>query len=161
MASCILKTVPRSGGEGDCIQWKLFNIVGNRGAEFTIQIVFDGFLITVPKTSLIFCNRGCAFVHHTASFAFSVSDMHCICNAYFCEAVGYDKCNTNVLRGNGMGKFQIPSTPPTVNKTIRFPSDVVTQVEQVIQGKECTFSAFVIAAVRAALEDLNTQDDDV
>lgn len=53
-----------------------------------------------------------------------------------------------------MGKFKIPSVPPTTNKTIRFPNDVVEQVEQVIQGKECTFSAFVIAAVRAALEDL-------
>lgn len=54
----------------------------------------------------------------------------------------------------GMGKFKIPNTPPTVNKTIRFPTDVVENVEQAIQGKECNFSAFVIAAVRAALEDL-------
>ncbi len=53
-----------------------------------------------------------------------------------------------------MGKFEIPTTPPTINKTVRFPSDVVEQVENAIQGKECTFSAFVIAAVRAALEDL-------
>lgn len=54
-----------------------------------------------------------------------------------------------------MGKFQIPSTPPTTNKTIRFPNDVVEQVEAVIQGKDCTFSAFVIAAVKAALDELN------
>jgi len=53
-----------------------------------------------------------------------------------------------------MGKFKIPTTPPTVNKTIRFPTNVVEEVEAVIQGKDCTFSAFVIAAVRAALEDL-------
>lgn len=53
-----------------------------------------------------------------------------------------------------MGKFQIPENPPTVNKTIRFPSNVVEGVEQAIQGKDCTFSSFVIAAVRAALEDL-------
>lgn len=53
-----------------------------------------------------------------------------------------------------MGNFKIPTTPPTVNKTIRFPSDVVQQVEDIIQGKDCTFSAFVIAAVRAALDDL-------
>lgn len=57
-----------------------------------------------------------------------------------------------------MAKFKIPSTPPTVNKTIRFPSDVVDEVEHAIQGKECTFSAFVIAAVRAALDDLNAED---
>ena len=56
-----------------------------------------------------------------------------------------------------MGKFKIPENPPTVNKTIRFPSDVVDGVENAIQGKECTFSAFVIAAVRAALEDLESE----
>lgn len=38
-----------------------------------------------------------------------------------------------------MGKFQIPDNPPTVNKTIRFPSDVVDNVEKAIQGKDCTF----------------------
>lgn len=53
-----------------------------------------------------------------------------------------------------MGKFKIPSTPPTTNKTIRFPNDLIDGVEKAIQGKDCTFSAFVIAAVRAALEDL-------
>lgn len=58
-----------------------------------------------------------------------------------------------------MGNFKIPSTPPTTNKTIRFPNDVVEEVEQAIQGKDCTFSAFVIAAVRAALEDLEQQDN--
>lgn len=55
-----------------------------------------------------------------------------------------------------MSKFKIPETPPTVNKTIRFPSDVVDDVENVIKGKDCTFSAFVIAAVRAALVDLKS-----
>ena len=58
-----------------------------------------------------------------------------------------------------MGKFKIPETPPTVNKTIRFPTNIVDQVEDAIQGKECTFSAFVIAAVRAALDDLQNVDN--
>ena len=53
-----------------------------------------------------------------------------------------------------MGKFTIPENPPTVNKTIRFPNNVVEEVEQAIKGRDCTFSSFVIAAVRAALEDL-------
>ena len=57
-----------------------------------------------------------------------------------------------------MGKFKIPTTPPTTNKTIRFPNDVVEEVENVIQGKDCTFSAFVIAAVKAALEDLKSEN---
>lgn len=54
-----------------------------------------------------------------------------------------------------MGKFKIPSVPPTTNKTIRFPNDIIEDVEKAIQGKECNFSAFVIAAVRSALEDIN------
>jgi len=35
-------------------------------------------------------------------------------------------------------------------------ADLVEGVEQAIQGKDCTFSAFVIAAVRAALNDLKS-----
>lgn len=53
-----------------------------------------------------------------------------------------------------MGKFKIPSVPPTTNKTIRFPNDIIEEVEKAIQGKDCTFSAFVIAAVRNALDDI-------
>lgn len=60
-----------------------------------------------------------------------------------------------------MGKFKIPYMPPTANKTIRFPEDVIARVEQAIQGKDCTFSAFVIAAVRAALDDLDSQSPEV
>lgn len=54
-----------------------------------------------------------------------------------------------------MSRFKIPSVPPTTNKTIRFPNDVIESVEDAIKGKECTFSAFVIAAVRAALDEIN------
>ena len=53
-----------------------------------------------------------------------------------------------------MAKFKIPDNPPTTNKTVRFPTPLVQRVEQAIQGKKCTFSAFVIAAVQAALDDL-------
>ena len=38
-----------------------------------------------------------------------------------------------------MPKFKIPENPPTVNKTIWFPGDVVESVDKAIQGKECTF----------------------
>jgi len=58
-----------------------------------------------------------------------------------------------------MGNFKIPTTPPTTNKTIRFPNDVIDEVEHAIQGKDCTFSAFVIAAVRAALDDLQKPEE--
>ena len=56
-----------------------------------------------------------------------------------------------------MANFKIPSIPPTTNKTIRFPNDVIEQVENAIQGKNCTFSAFVIASVRAALDELKQE----
>lgn len=56
-----------------------------------------------------------------------------------------------------MKKFKIPTTPLTTNKTIRFPNDVVEEVEKAIQGKDCTFSAFVIAAVKATLDDLKSE----
>ena len=53
-----------------------------------------------------------------------------------------------------MKKFKIPSTPPTTNKCIRFPNDIIENVENAIVGKDCTFSAFVIEAVKVALENL-------
>ena len=57
-----------------------------------------------------------------------------------------------------MAKFNIPSSPPTSNKSIRFPNDMIEEVEAAIVGKNCTFSAFVIAAVRMALDDLKEND---
>jgi len=56
-----------------------------------------------------------------------------------------------------MSQFKIPAIPPTTNKTIRFPNDIIEDVEKAISGKNCTFSAFVIAAVRAALDELKEQ----
>ncbi|MBC8530534.1 hypothetical protein [Gehongia tenuis] len=56
-----------------------------------------------------------------------------------------------------MKKFKIPSIPPTTNKCIRFPNDLIAHVEDVIRGRDCTFSAFVIEAVRVALENLEEQ----
>ena len=58
-----------------------------------------------------------------------------------------------------MRKFKIPAVLPTTNKSIRFPNDMLDEVETVIQGQDCTFSAFVVAAVRAALDDLQAQND--
>lgn len=56
-----------------------------------------------------------------------------------------------------MQKFKIPSIPPTTNKCIRFPNDIIEQVEKEIEGKQCTFTAFVIEAVRIALENLKEE----
>ena len=56
-----------------------------------------------------------------------------------------------------MKKFKIPSVPPTTNKCIRFPNDIIESVENAIVGKNCTFTAFVVEAVRIALENIEEE----
>ena len=57
-----------------------------------------------------------------------------------------------------MAKFKIPVVPTTTNKCIRFPDNLIADVEKAIEGKSCTFSAFVIEAVRVALSELGEAD---
>ena len=56
-----------------------------------------------------------------------------------------------------MKKFKLPAVPQSTSKSIRFPNEVIEQVEQVIRGTEVTFSAFVIEATRVALENLREE----
>lgn len=56
-----------------------------------------------------------------------------------------------------MKKFHLPSVPPTTNKCVRFPNDLIRQIEEATRGTNCTFSAFVIEAVRVALADLQEE----
>ena len=58
-----------------------------------------------------------------------------------------------------MRKFKIPNIPSTESKSIRFPSDVIAGVEEAIQGTNCTFSAFVVEAVRVALDSLKEEQE--
>ncbi|WP_312613661.1 YlcI/YnfO family protein [Oscillibacter sp.] len=58
-----------------------------------------------------------------------------------------------------MRKFKIPKIPPTSSKSIRFPTDVIDEVEEAIRGKDCTFTAFVVEAVRVALENLREEEN--
>lgn len=53
-----------------------------------------------------------------------------------------------------MPTFKIPNQPPTITKTVRFPADVIAEIQGHLRGTNGTFSAFVIAAVRYVLEDL-------
>lgn len=57
-----------------------------------------------------------------------------------------------------MAKFRIPNIPPTTSKSVRFPNDLIEQVEDAIRGRDCTFSAFVVEAVRVALENLEEEN---
>ena len=59
-----------------------------------------------------------------------------------------------------MKKFRIPKPPTATNKSIRFPDEVNRQVEEAICGTSCSFSAFVVEAVRVALENLQEEDDE-
>ena len=56
-----------------------------------------------------------------------------------------------------MKKFKIPQIPQTTSKSIRFPNDVIDEVESVLVGTDCTFSAFVVEAVRVALENFKEE----
>lgn len=58
-----------------------------------------------------------------------------------------------------MRDFHIPKIPATTDKSIRFPNDVIDKVEEAIRGTDCTFSAFVVEAVRVALENLQEQKE--
>ncbi len=48
----------------------------------------------------------------------------------------------------------MPIIPPTTPKSIRFPNNIIDEVEEAIRGTGATFSAFVIEATRVALESL-------
>lgn len=51
--------------------------------------------------------------------------------------------------------FQLKSNrKESENKTIRFPLPLVEQIEKAIQGKDVTFSSFVIQACEYALRDI-------
>ena len=56
-------------------------------------------------------------------------------------------------------KFQLPSVPETTPKNIRFPNEIIQQVDEVIQGTDVSFSRFVIEATRVALESMREEDD--
>ena len=55
-----------------------------------------------------------------------------------------------------MKEFKIPKIPATTSKTIRFPNDVIADVENAIKGKDCNFTV-VVEAVRVALENLKEE----
>ena len=57
-----------------------------------------------------------------------------------------------------MEKFKIPTMPKTESKTIRRPLIYIKAIEKAINGTQCSFSAFVVAAIRRALEELENQD---
>ena len=57
-----------------------------------------------------------------------------------------------------MKKFRIPSIPPTTNKSIRFPNDVIEEIEAAIKGTDCKFSAILFHAAEEAIQALDAQN---
>lgn len=58
--------------------------------------------------------------------------------------------------------FQIkPNRKETENKTIRFPIPLIENIEKAIQGKNVTFSRFVIQACEYALNNLEDSQKNI
>ena len=54
--------------------------------------------------------------------------------------------------------FQIKTNKKeSENKTIRFPLPLIDRIEAAIQGKDVTFSSFVIQACEYALENMDSK----
>lgn len=81
------------------------------------------------------------------------------CSIDWSELLHYNRYIIGNARAMDMRKFQIPKNPPTTSKTVRFPNDVIEQVESAIRGTNCTFSNFIVEATRVALESLEEDSD--
>ena len=57
-----------------------------------------------------------------------------------------------------MRKFHIPVAPTSTTKSVRFPDDAIEEVENAIKGTDCSFSAFVVEAVKVALDNLKDEN---
>lgn len=69
--------------------------------------------------------------------------------------------SVSILEGEKMREFKIPmKSKQTTNKTIRFPENLIAEINRVTENKNCTFTAFVIAAVRFALENIDNAKDE-
>ncbi len=55
-------------------------------------------------------------------------------------------------------EFKFPTQYPTIQKTIRFPEDLTKDIEDLIKGRHCTFTAFVVEAVRTVVNELKDQE---
>lgn len=53
-----------------------------------------------------------------------------------------------------------PDRKETENKTIRFPLELINDIEKALVGKNATFSAFVIQACQYALDNMEIKEKD-
>lgn len=58
--------------------------------------------------------------------------------------------------------FQLkPNKKETENKTIRLPLPLIQKIDKAIESQDVTFSGFVIQACEYALENIDTNEDDI
>lgn len=50
--------------------------------------------------------------------------------------------------------FKISVIPRATQKFIRFPNEVIEKIEDIIKGKDCTFSLFAIKDVKEYLKNI-------
>lgn len=50
-----------------------------------------------------------------------------------------------------------PNRKETENKTVRFPLELIQRIEKAIEGKDVTFSGFVIQACEYALKNMQEE----
>lgn len=56
--------------------------------------------------------------------------------------------------------FQIkPDKKESENKTIRFPVDLLSEIESVLKDNNVTFSGFILQACRYALDNLDKNEE--
>ena len=60
-----------------------------------------------------------------------------------------------------MSNFKIPVITSTTQRSIRFPNDLIENIENAIQNKYSTLSVFVIAASRHAIEKLKSKENNI
>lgn len=58
-----------------------------------------------------------------------------------------------------MRSFKIPTIPQTSQKSIRFPNNLIKEVEEIIKGKDCTFTAFVVEATKVAVTNVKEEKE--
>ena len=66
----------------------------------------------------------------------------------------------NIMARCMMREFRIPKQPISATKSVRFPVEMIDEVEEAIRGQDCTFSTFVVSAVRWALDNLKEQEEE-
>lgn len=83
---------------------------------------------------------------------------HILCNTNILQKAMHTmhiKCNTIDMEVYTMSFKIKPDKKESENKTIRFPLELVQDIEKAIKNKNVTFSSFVIQACRFALDNMD------